>query len=78
MELKPPKPTRHHRQPQTLPPRRGQVKVRIIKEVVKSVSAFFGKRGRPSGDGGGGFTTSNSSTPATISSGYNSDAPSDS
>uniref|UniRef100_A0A2C9V2E4 Uncharacterized protein n=1 Tax=Manihot esculenta TaxID=3983 RepID=A0A2C9V2E4_MANES len=76
MELSPPKSTPHHRRrnSQSLPPRRGQIKEKIFKGFIKYL-ASLGKRRRHDNGGGAGFTTSCSSTPAVISSGYNSDVP---
>lgn len=55
---------------QSLPPRRGQIKVKMLKVITAGiVTGFGGKK-----NGIGGSPSSNSTTPAAIPSGYNSDA----
>jgi hypothetical protein len=61
----------------TLPPRRGQIKSKIFKDFavrIGSMVAVFGGKNT----GTGGSLGSNSTTPSAISSGYNTDASSDS
>lgn len=64
---------------QTLPPKRGQVKIRALNSIVKSVTAFArtsgagGSGGRKNGNGNGASPTlSSPSTTPPIQSGYNS------
>ncbi|PQQ05954.1 hypothetical protein Pyn_15020 [Prunus yedoensis var. nudiflora] len=61
---------------QSLPPKRGQIKIKIIKGLVKSLASMAGGRGRrPREDGG--FLSSSSQTPAQTPSGFCSGAQSD-
>ncbi|OWM67955.1 hypothetical protein CDL15_Pgr017523 [Punica granatum] len=61
---------------QRLPPRRGQIKIRILKAVLQFTKALNPTAGgrREGGGGGGGFVSSNSATPKGTPSGYNSDS----
>ncbi|KAM1205614.1 hypothetical protein ACFX13_006506 [Malus domestica] len=52
-----------HSQKRTLPPRRGQIKIRIIKGLVKSLGSMAGGRARKPNKYGG-FLSSSSQTPA--------------
>ena len=54
-------------------PRRGDVKRKMFKEIVVTIGSMF----KPKHTQAPGFVTSNSTTPAVPSSGYNSDAPPD-
>lgn len=56
----------------SLPPRRGQIKIRIFRTVVKSAAAFSSRAAAAGGDAAS-LTTSPSSSPSTPS-GYNSDS----
>ncbi|XP_043811741.1 uncharacterized protein LOC122723507 [Manihot esculenta] len=47
MELFPSKSTpQHHRRHQTLPPKRGQIKAKIFKDLIKSASSTFASLGK--------------------------------
>ncbi|KAB2606781.1 hypothetical protein D8674_006498 [Pyrus ussuriensis x Pyrus communis] len=61
-----------HSQNRTLPPRRGLVKIRIIKGLVKSLASMAGGQARKPNKYGG-FLSSSSQTPAETPSGYCSD-----
>jgi hypothetical protein len=52
-------------------PRRGDVKRKMFKEIVVTIRSIF----KPKHTQAPGFLTSNSTTPAVPSSGYNSDVP---
>ncbi|XVE79695.1 hypothetical protein DITRI_Ditri14bG0078600 [Diplodiscus trichospermus] len=73
MELIFPSPTK--RKNQTLPPRRGQVKIRIIKCFLKSVTsiAWTAKEILRKREKSGSEHSSSSTTAAPTQSGYNSD-----
>jgi hypothetical protein len=57
-------------QARSLPPRRGQIKVKILRVIAAGILAGFGGKK----NGIGGSLSSNSTTLAAIPSGYNSDA----
>ncbi|CAL1403288.1 unnamed protein product [Linum trigynum] len=72
---------------QSFPPRRGQIKMRIIKSLINSAAAAIGtpsggklKRSKRDGGGGDGFSSSSSrcssapATPPATPTGYLSDA----
>ncbi|KDP44140.1 hypothetical protein JCGZ_05607 [Jatropha curcas] len=69
MELVASMSTKNHQQ--TIPPKRGQIKIKIVKSIIRSASAIVsnGKKNKENG----GFTISSPTTPATPS-GYSSDA----
>ncbi|KAF7823500.1 hypothetical protein G2W53_021644 [Senna tora] len=60
-----------NRNVQTLPPRRGQIKIRIIKTIVRSAAALGGF-GRRNGEGGTPLSSPSATPP--IPSEYNSDS----
>ncbi|KAB2614867.1 hypothetical protein D8674_021455 [Pyrus ussuriensis x Pyrus communis] len=65
-----------HNRNRRLPPRRGQIKTKIFKELVKFLAPMAGG-GAPKPREDGGFLSSGSQTPAETPSGYCSDAQSD-
>lgn len=61
----------------SLPPRRGQIKLKIIRKIAKAAASWAGGIGGKRGNGGGGCLSSASTTPHDVSSGFNSDYHSD-
>ncbi|KAM1355237.1 hypothetical protein ACFX13_030234 [Malus domestica] len=65
-----------HSRNRRLPPRRGQIKIKIFKELVKFLAPMAGRGARKPRENGG-FLSSSSQTPAETTSGYCSDVQSD-
>lgn len=57
---------------QKVPPRRGQIKIKILKSLVKSATELITKK-----NGSRGSSTPSTATPGETQSGYNSGADSD-
>ncbi|KAB2614721.1 hypothetical protein D8674_021309 [Pyrus ussuriensis x Pyrus communis] len=65
-----------HSRNRRLPPRRGQIKIRIFKELIKFLAPMAGGGARKPRENGG-FLSSSSQTPAETPSGYCCNAQSD-
>ncbi|KAB2614866.1 hypothetical protein D8674_021454 [Pyrus ussuriensis x Pyrus communis] len=65
-----------HSRNRRLPPRRGQIKIKIFNELFKFLAPMAGGGARKPRENGG-FLSSSSQTPAETPSGYCSDAQSD-